>query len=346
MEGGVNPVSTCADPTRINTELKSAADLSVLIVNWKSKDFLRKCLISLRSAYVAIPMEIIVVDGGSFDGCGEMLAKEFPEVKFVQARENLGFGRSNNLGAQSVSSEMVLLLNPDTEVEPTAIHQLLKSFQELPAAGILGARLLNTDGSLQTSCVQSFPTPLNQALDANLLRKRFPHSSLWGIAALENESAPSEVEAISGACMLMKTSVFRDVGGFSPEYFMYGEDMDLCRKVNRKGLRVYYVPAARIVHHEGGRTQATNFSTVMSRESVWRFIRRHSGPVSALAFRALLMIAALVRIVVLAPLASLPVVSARAARASMLKWVALLRWSIGLEKWVRQYGVTTDSAGV
>jgi hypothetical protein len=327
---------TNAPACRPNPEV--VADLSVVIVNWKSKDYVRECLKTLAAPSSSLEVEIIVVDGGSFDGCGEMLASEFPKIKFVQATENLGFGRSNNLGAESARAGAILLLNPDTEVSADCLSILLNALNVLPQAGIIGPMLLNTDGSLQTSCVQSFPTPLNQTLDSEVLRRRFPRSSLWGTAALTNESDPSQVEAISGACMLMRADTFRKVGGFSPDYFMYGEDMDLCRKVSDLGLRVYYVPAAKVVHHGGGssRTQASKFSNVMMRESICRFIRQHSGAFSAFLYRVGIFVSAILRIGLLAPKAALS--KGNAPRASLSKWVSLLRWAIGLERWANNYG--------
>jgi GT2 family glycosyltransferase len=316
--------------------------LSVVIVNWKSKDYLRKCLKTLEPALSGVDSEIIVVDGGSFDGCGEMLAAEAPQVRFIQAKENLGFGRSNNLGVESAVGEILLLLNPDTEVHPDSIRTLLRAFGTLNNPGLLGACLLNTDGSLQTSCVQSFPTPLNQALDSEALRKKFPNSSLWGMTALANTKDPAVVEAVSGACMLLRADTFREVGGFTRQYFMYGEDLDLCRKVTNLGKKVYYVPDAKIVHHGGGssRTQFSKFSNVLMRESVYRFIRIHSGVLSAFLYRLGLSISALVRISLLSPQA-LFLPDAQRARTSLKKWVALFRWALGLERWTRNYARTT-----
>ena len=276
--------------------------VSILIVNWKSKDYLRQCLCTVRATCGSIFPQIVVVDGASFDGCAEMLATEFPEVEFVQSRENIGFGRSNNLGFARVSGEALLLLNPDTELRENAVSLLLKHLEELPGAGILGVRLLNSDGSLQTSCVQSLPTPLNQALASESLRRLFPNSRLWGISALR-QSAPSEVEAVSGACMMMRSETFRQVAGFNPDYFMYGEDMDLCARIRHLGLKVYHLPMVEIIHH-GGRSSTGVFSkrtAVCMRASVHRFIRAHQGAGSALGYRFLMSVSSLVRLALLLP---------------------------------------------
>ena len=306
--------------------------LSILIVNWRSKDYLRRCLDSIQSTCAGLSPQIVVVDGGSFDGCGEMLAAEFPHVIFIQSPENIGFGRCNNLGFEQVTGEAVLLLNPDTELKRGAVDALLLQLERLPAAGMLGARLLNTDGTLQTSCVQSLPTPLNQALDSELLRRLFPNSSLWGTAGAFSSREPVEVEAISGACILMRSEAFSKVGCFSPEYFMYGEDMDLCAKIRRRGLKVFHVPSAEVLHHSGGSSAGSfsEFSAIVMRESVCRFIRQNQGYLATLRYRGLMALSALVRIVLLALVIILSgTLGPNPRRRSLRKWIAILGWSAG-----------------
>jgi len=302
--------------------------LSVLIVNWNSKDYLRRCLQSIRGTCADLAPQIIVVDGGSYDGCGQMLATEFPEVTFIQSAENLGFGRSNNLGFGQVTGDSLLFLNPDTELKAGAISELLAELERLPDAGALGAHLLDRHGHLQTNCVQSFPTPLNQALDSDLLRRLFPKSRMWGTAGVYASQSPVEVEAICGACLLMRSEVFRKVGGFSPEYFMYGEDMDLCAKVRRSGLKVYHVPRAEVLHH-GGASSTGSFeasSSIIMRESVFRFIRKHQGRLAAFRYRFLMTISSIVRIILLTPGS---ILRKKSWKTSMQKWIGILCWSVG-----------------
>jgi N-acetylglucosaminyl-diphospho-decaprenol L-rhamnosyltransferase len=142
--------------------MKQVPELSIIIVNWNSKDFVRKCVQSIMANLMDFAFEIIVVDGASYDGCGEMLMREFPEVRFIQSDKNVGFARASNLGFEQSSGNCLLFLNPDTEVVGPAISILRTALLELDQAGIVGAKLLNTDGSVQTSCIQAFPTILNQ----------------------------------------------------------------------------------------------------------------------------------------------------------------------------------------
>jgi GT2 family glycosyltransferase len=310
-------------------------ELSILIVNWNSKDHLRRCLETVCSTCRDIPLQIIVVDGGSFDGCNEMLAAEFPEVEFVQSKENIGFGRSNNLGFEHVTSEALLLLNPDAELKPNAVRLLLEQLRSTPEMGIIGARLLNSDGSLQTSCVQSLPTPLNQSLNSEFLRRLFPRSKLWGVTALESKEKPQQVEAVSGACMMLRSETFRRLGGFDPRYFMYGEDMDLCHRTALSGLKIFYLPTAEIVHHGGGSSvgKFSRLSAVFMRESVGMFIRTHQGILAAVLYRLFMAVSSMIRLVLLVPVCALSQASKKSARFdSIRKWLAILRWSAGLER--------------
>lgn len=319
-------------------------DLSVIIVNWKSADYVRKCLRSVFRHTTGIDFEVIVIDNASFDGCGEMLAREFPSAIFVQSGGNFGFARANNLAAARARGEVLLFLNPDTEVRGPALNVLLDVCRTRSDAGTVGPRLLNTDGSLQRSCVQAFPTVANQVWDADLLRDWFPRARLWGTAALYHASPePQAVEGISGACLMTPRHVFERVGGFTDDYFMYYEDMDFCVKSVRAGFRNYYVPRAEVVHHAGKSSGGgySEFAAIMMSESAWRFFRRQRSPGYARLFRTCLTLKATSRALVLAVLYPVWYVSGRgrAAANAMRKWIAVLMWALGRRRqWVRQYG--------
>ena len=311
-------------------------DLSIIIVNWNSKDFLRKCLQSVRANPPRCSFEIIVVDGGSFDGCDEMLAREFPEVVFVQSRENVGFARSNNLGVESAEGAAFLFLNPDTEVMDAALDGLLAVLAGHLDAGIVAPKLLNSDGSLQTSCVQALPTLLNQMFDSVLLHRLFPRSRLWGMSALWSDGSPAVVEAVPGACLLIRANLFRRLGGFGPLYFMYGEDMDLCARTRQAGFSVFYASTARVLHHGGGssKNEGSRFSNVMLRESVHCYFKQNHGAGAAAGYRVAILGCALIRLLLL-----LPVCLSRnnKRRSAFQKWIANLRWAVGLESWAASY---------
>lgn len=269
----------------------TSIELSIIIVNWNSKDYLKQCIASIVENTSDIQYEIIVVDSASFDGCGQMLQDYSPYVHFIQSQYNLGFGRANNLGANYAHGDVLLFLNPDTEILNHAIELLYENLLKLPKAGIIGCRLLNSDKTLQTSCVQAFPTISNQVLDANILHRWFYKSQLW-ISAVNYEGSlsPVQVEVISGACMMIRKRVFNLVQGFSSDYFMYAEDLDLCYRTQIAGFSTYYFTGAEIVHHGGGSTQRkrSRFSEVMMPESVSRLLRKMRGNSYSFCYRVAL----------------------------------------------------------
>lgn len=312
-------------------------ELSIIIVNWNSKDYLKKCIASIMGSKSEIKLEIVVIDGGSFDGSGEMLKECYPQVKFIQSDKNVGFAKANNIAFKASNGSHVLFLNPDTEVVVSAIDILLEQMQKLPKAGAIGCKLLNADGSVQTSCIQSFPTILNQLLNSEFLRTLFPKSRLWGMASLFVASnGPAEVEVISGACIMMRRSLFEQIGQFSEDYFMYAEDLDLCYKVRQAGYKNYYVPNATVFHFGGGSTQQrpSDFAVVMMRASVWRFLRKTQGEMYGSGYRCSMLISAIGRIVCLLVLLPLYLVLGCLAswKASARKWWAISVWSMGLKE--------------
>lgn len=318
-------------------------DLSIIIVNWNSKDFLAEALDSVQATVQGISYEVLVIDSGSFDGCAEMLVQSHPWVRFVQSASNLGFAKANNEAFRLSRGDVILFLNPDTKVIGNAIMELMRALKNRPDAGLVGPKLLNSDGSVQETCIRAFPTLTNQLLDSDFLRRRFPNSSLWGKRALGTaDEMPKRVEALSGASLMVSRKVFEQVGMFSTDYFMYSEDMDLCLKVARLGFNTYYVPAAVVVHYGGGsssQSATSSFSAVMRLESQWRFFRKmHSAPYAA-AYRVGMFFASLLRIAALA--IALPIRLFNPQRQGLVyslhKWAARLRWTVGAQAWMRNY---------
>lgn len=318
-------------------------DLSIIIVNWKSKNYLRKCIGSILRHTQGVELEIIVIDSGSFDGCENMLRKVCPQALFIQSDQNIGFAKANNEAFKISCGRYLLFLNPDTEIKGNSIQLLIRQLESLPHAGVVGPLLLNTDMSIQTSCIRKFPTLLNQVLDIKGLKRLFPMSVLWGIAPLFNRLGSSvEVDAISGACIMISRLVFESVGMFSTDYFMYSEDIDLCYKIRQAGLKTYYVPDAMVVHHGSGSSSISNFSTfscVMMVESRIRFFRKTRSWWYCLLYRFSIIMVGIIRIGVM--LAIFPALmlcgKSSVIKSPLKKWIAIMRWAIGFEKWVKNY---------
>lgn len=328
--------------------LSASPDVSIVIVNWNSCTFLSQCLRSIFAEPHPIALEVIVIDNASYDGSEGLVRRDFANVKFIQGRENVGFARANNAAAEHASGRQFLFLNPDTEVLGNAIELMSQFLDSKPDAGAVGCKLLNSDGSLQTSCVQAFPSVINQLLDSDFLRRVFPTSRLWGTAAfLKGDENPIEVEALSGACVLVDRHAFRDVGGFSDVYFMYAEDMDLCFKLRAGGRRNFYVAAASVVHHGGqssGASSESQFGNVLMRESIATFLRLRRGPFHAHAFKVALAFSALARISTfwIARIVTLGRYRPELLRSGMRKWSKVLRWTVGAEPWVKDPGARTN----
>jgi GT2 family glycosyltransferase len=267
----------------------------------------------------------------------------YPHVVFIQSAKNIGFAKANNEAFKVSRGRIVLFLNPDTEVEGLAIKTLYDQLNALPNAGIVGPKLLNSDRSIQESCIRAFPTILNQVLESDMLRNHFPGAKLWGMKPLFAKSlVPQEVDAVSGACFMMHRSVFEQVGMFSPDYFMYSEDIDLCLKVRKAGLNTYYVPGAVVVHHGGGSSSqagANTFSSVMMLESRWRFFRKTRSVWYSRFYRIAMFGTCIVRVGLVLFVWPARRLAGKEFSGSIVlkKWIAKLRWTVGGERWVKNY---------
>jgi GT2 family glycosyltransferase len=317
-------------------------DVSIVIVNWNSRDDLARCLDSVARHTTSLVYEVVVIDSGSHDGCEAMLASRHPHVRFIQAHSNLGFARANNVAFAGTRGAAVLFLNPDTELRGPVVQRLYATLLARPDAGLVGGTLLNADGSIQTSCVRVMPTIANRIFDAEVLRRRWPTAPLWGMAALhDTQRDVHEVEALSGACLMTRRTTFSSVLGFSEQYFMYAEDIDLAHKVRQCGLVNLYVRDAVVVHYGGASTRhAPNaFAAVMMAASCWRFLRGSRGNLYASTYRLSMGIAALGRLVLIG-LASpcwLCFRSLASWKRAAIEWVAILRWSVGLSALAKRY---------
>jgi GT2 family glycosyltransferase len=317
--------------------MRNSGKLSIIIVNWNSVKYLRACLRSVYREAIGLPMEIIVVDNASNDGCPDMLRTEFPEVHVIAAVENLGFARANNLGYRHSVGDVLLFLNPDTEVIGDSLQQMVDKIRSESRIGAVGPCLLNTDGSVQLSSVQAFPTITNQVLDFDFLRQRFPRWKIFGMAPLLPDApSPSEADAISGACFMVRRDVFENAGLFGEEYFMYSDDLDLSHRIRQAGYSVICMNKSLVTHHGGKSSEAQNdyFSDVMQRESMSQFLLATRGRLYTMAYRGAMLLVAMFRLIAVGCLTPVrkSALGGKAPRAVFGKWVAILRWAIGLDR--------------
>ena len=269
-------------------------DLSIIIVNWNTRDFLAQCLDSIYQSKNEAVIELIVVDNASSDGSPDLVHERFPQVRLIQNQTNVGFARANNQGILQSLGRYILLLNSDTLVRPGALQCLLEFMDNNYEAGAASARLLNADGSLQYSCS---PAP---TLTSEFLRMfHLPGIRPDGYYSMDqwNLYQPRSVDILLGACMLIRREALDQVGLLDEQYFMYSEEVDLCSRLQSAGWKLYWIPTAEVVHFGGQSTRQVSADMFMRLyESKVRYIRKNYGRIHALAYKLLLMISSLVRI--------------------------------------------------
>ena len=250
--------------------------LDVVIVAYRCEALLRDCLGSLRDHPPARRMTVHVVDNASGDGTGEMVAREFPEVRLTSSETNLGFSAANNVAIRAGDAPHVLALNPDTRVTERALERLCALLDARPGIGVCGPRLELPDGSFDHAARRSFPTPLS-ALGhfTGIGRREGASGRLAAYRAPEVEAG--QVDAVNGACMLMRRSALDEVGLFDEGYWMYMEDLDLCYRFCEAGWTVWYEPSATVIHVKAGtsgelRSLRLNYAF---HYGMYRFYRSH-----------------------------------------------------------------------
>ncbi|MBX7245738.1 MAG: glycosyltransferase family 2 protein [Candidatus Sumerlaeaceae bacterium] len=252
--------------------------LSVIITNWNTRELLAACLRSLVP-YIENPdCEVILVDNGSTDGSPEMASRDFSKVRVLAQKSNLGFGRANNIGIRASRGRYLLILNSDTEVAPGALDLMCDFMDIHPDIGALGARLLNSDGSLQLSC-RRFPSYKTVFFHRySLMTKLFPRNrySADYLMTETGHDRTMDVDWVSGACLMARRETIEKVGLLDENFFMYAEDVDWCFRIHVGGWRVVYLPEARVTHHIGRSTrQVPGRMTYERHRSMWLFYKKH-----------------------------------------------------------------------
>lgn len=227
--------------------------LSIIIVAYRSRDELPACLASLPRELLGRPVEVCVVNNSPGDGVAAWLAAEFSAVRLFEPKENLGFGRANNIGYHATTGECVLFLNPDTVGNASALEHCVRRVLAEPDIGLISPRLELADGSMDLACRRSIPTLWDGFCRACGLATAFPRTALFAGYNLTHLSKDGtyEVGAINGAFMLARRAVLETTGQFDESFFMYGDDLDLCIRVARAGFRVVYDGRVKITHLKG-----------------------------------------------------------------------------------------------
>jgi GT2 family glycosyltransferase len=260
--------------------------VSAIIVNANTR---QRLLDSLRAFYSCsdVPAEAVVVDNASTDGSVEAVAHEFPEAKLIRQPVDVGFGRANNAGLQVAEGRFILVMNPDITVMPGCVGRLADFLLVRPDAGAVGPRLQRPDGLLDETSRRGFPSPTATLFHLTGLGKVFPHNerlnrySMGHLPATETH----EIDAGTAACMMVRRAAVDRVGFFDPDYFMYGEDLDLCFRLKSGGWKVFYLPNARAVHARGaGSKHEASRQLWEYHQAMWTFHHKHyAGDLPAFA---------------------------------------------------------------
>ena len=256
-------------------------DLSIIIVNYNVKEFLQNLIYSIQKAARNISAEIIIVDNNSEDGSLEFINDKLLPlggIKLISNKENLGFSKANNIGLSEARGKYLLLLNPDVVVSEDTFQKVIDFFESNPEAGLAGCKILNPEGTLQLACRRSFPGPWTAFCKVTGLSSLFPGSRFFARYNLTylNENETYEVDAVSGSFMMLTREAYEKVGGLDEEFFMYGEDLDLCYRIQKAGLKVYYVHSTQIIHYKGESTRRSNIDeTKYFYNAMHLFVKKH-----------------------------------------------------------------------
>lgn len=252
--------------------------LSVIIVSYNVKYFLRQCLQSVMRALEGIDGEVWVVDNASIDGSLEMLREEFPTVQIIANAVNVGFARANNQAIRQAQGRYILLLNPDTIVQEDTFHKVLQFLEEHPEAGAVGVKIIDGKGRFSLDSRKKLPSAWNIFCKLSGLYRLFPKSRLFGGYHLTYlpEDQIAEVPVLSGAFMCIPRTILDKVGLLDERFFMYAEDIDLCYRILQAGYRNYYLPTTQIIHFKGESTKSRSLNYVLTfYKASLQFVEKH-----------------------------------------------------------------------
>jgi len=247
------PITVKPQPeVKWNPTSSAVVDISIVIVGWNAKHYLELCLESLATASPRRSMEILVVDNASSDGSAEMIEARFPYVKLIKSNENLGFAKGNNVAIRQCQGRYIALVNPDVIVFPGCLDALADFLDQNPKVGNVGPRVLNPDMTMQSTCRRS-PTIWNNFCSATGLATKFKNSRLFAGEHMfyfaHDRTLP--VDVLVGCFSMIRRETFEEVGLLDEDLFMYGDDVDWCRRCWKAGWQVVFFPGAKAIHDRG-----------------------------------------------------------------------------------------------
>ncbi len=278
-------------------------DLGIVIVNWNTKDLLRRCLQTILASTGQFTFKVVLVDNASTDGSADMVRTEFPSVDVIASPTNGGFSYGNNLGLKALgyhakgdvdaaAPRFALLLNPDTEVPPTSLFGMVQFMDSRPDVGVAGPKLVLEDGSLDVACRRSFPTPMVSFYRFSGLSKLFPHNPHFGRynMAFVDPDVEIEVDSVVGAYMQVRREAIRDAGLLDETFFMYGEDLDWAFRIKEAGWKVFYHPQVMVKHIKRASSRRSKKAQFEFQRAMLIFYRKHYRRTTPLPLHLMVMI--------------------------------------------------------
>jgi len=273
-------------------------DLSIIIVNWNAQEFLRQCLQSIYETVNNFNYEILVIDNHSSDGSPDMVKNEFPQVNLICNCENLGFAKANNIGIKQSTGRFLCLVNSDITFQKYCFYRMMVYMDENPEIGILGPKVLNPDQTLQHN-YRKFPTHWNTlcralALDTLSPKSRWFGSHLYSLHAIDS---PCRVEVLTGCFWMVRRSALNDVGLLDESFFLYGEDVDWCKRYAKAGWGVVYFPDAVAIHFAGASSSSAPLKNyIEGKRSSFLYWKKYHGITGLLYIYIMTIIYELIRI--------------------------------------------------
>ena len=274
-------------------------DISIIIVSWNTRLLLKDCLTSIYTKAGDLNYEVIVVDNGSADSSAEMVKKDFPQVNIIENSENLGFARANNIGIWSSKGRYICLINSDVTILDDCISRLVSFMEGHPAVGMAGPKILNHDRSIQHSCCH-FPSIWNNLCQSLGLNHLFPKSAFFSYWIMDYWSYDSirSVDALNGCFWIVRRKALAEVGLLDEEFFIYGEDLDWCRRFHDAGWDVAFYPDAEAIHL-GGASSANapvRFYLEMQKADL-KYWRKHHGRIGKFCYAIVILLRNAVRVI-------------------------------------------------
>jgi GT2 family glycosyltransferase len=274
-------------------------DLSIIIVNWNTKDLIHNCLVSIVQETTGIHFEIVVVDNGSQDGSVEMLKEHFPKIILIENEENVGYSKANNQGISHSTGRYVCLLNSDTVILENALSKMVHFLDENPSTGATTCLLINPDGSDQFgSALGETNLVYMLSVETGLYRK-YPRSRIWGkpfLSYLDHRKS-HELEVCPSAVIVIRKEVFKTVGGLDEKIFFGVIDWDFSYRIRKAGWKLYFFSDSRVIHY-GGKSKSPIRQELLMKDyrSQYYYFSKHYGIFQTNLFRALIIISCTIKL--------------------------------------------------